>query len=138
MKSGVMFLVLAAFVIIISGCSKDKDSERFSLLTGRVWESDELLVDGQDASGAGQPLEKFVGDAEFKRDGTGYFGQYVGTWFFSNEETNITITSESLLVPLTTTILELTSQRFSITTTFPITGNPASPNLINISFKAKQ
>lgn len=137
MTRTVLFYIVAALLILSSGCSKDKESERFKLLTGHLWQSDELLVDGVDASGVGQALSLFVGDAEFRKDGTGSFGQYEGSWYFSNNETNITITSVDLLVPLTTTIVELTSQKFKISTSFPITGNPLAPNSIVIVFKAK-
>jgi len=137
MRRTVLFYIVGALLLINPGCSKDKESERFKLLTGHLWQSDELLVDGVDASGAGQALAMFVGDAEFRKDGTGTFGQYTGSWYFSNNETNITITSVDLLVPLTTTIVELTSQKFRISTTFPITGDPMAPNTIVIAFKAK-
>ena len=137
MKRALFFYIVAALLILSPGCSKDKESERFKLLTGHLWQSDELLVDGVDASGVGQALAMFVGDAEFRKDGTGSFGPYSGSWYFSNNETNITITTETLPVPLTATITELTSQRFKISTSFPITGDPMAPNTIVIAFKAK-
>jgi hypothetical protein len=137
MKKAIMILGLISAVTLASSCSKDKESERFKLLTDHLWQSDELLVDGVDASGVGQALAMFVGDAEFKKDGTGSFGPYAGSWYFSNNETNITITTETLPVPLTATITELTSQTFRISTSFPITGDPLAPNTIVIAFKAK-
>ncbi|MBE0673382.1 MAG: hypothetical protein IH591_01850 [Bacteroidales bacterium] len=137
MKRIYVVYILTAIMLSVSSCKKDEGSERFRLLTGHIWQSYELLVDGEDASGVGQPLEKFDGDAEFRKDGTGTFGQYEGTWYFSNNENNITIVSTDLLVPLTTTIEELTSLSFIISTSFPITGNPEEPNLIKISFRAK-
>lgn len=139
MKSIRLFTLLAAVVIIISSCSKKDDSERFKLLTGHIWESDELLVDGVDESGAGMLLEEFVGDAEFKTDGTGTFGQYTGTWSFSNNETKITISSPALMngIPVTLNIEELTSGVFKMSTTLPIKGDLANPNLIELGFVAK-
>ncbi len=116
-------------------CEKDKESERFKLLTDRIWQSNELMVDGEDES-AGL-LAGFVGEAKFNKDGTGYFGQYTGTWYFSNNETNITITTPDLPAPLTTTVIELTSQRLKISTSYPIKLDPMNPNLIEISFVPK-
>ena len=130
-------IILTLIVIMICfACKKDEQSERFKLLTSHVWVSDSLLVDGEDASGPGGTLEKFVGDAEFKVDGTGYFGQYEGTWYFSNSETDITITSNSLAFPLTSRIVELTQSDFKITTSFP-SGIPGVNLAIRITFKAK-
>ena len=132
-----MLYFLAVTAAICFACSKkDDQSERFRLLTGHVWKSDSLLVDGNDGSGPGGILEKFVGDAEFKEDGTGYFGQYVGTWYFSNSEQDITIVSDSLAFPLTSSIVELTNLSFKITTSYP---SPA-PGVnfdIRITFKPK-
>jgi len=124
--------------LILFACSKkDNDhSERFRLLTGTVWHTDTLLVDGEDASGPGQILEKFKGDAEFYEDGTGYFGQYIGCWYFTNSETNITITSDPLILPLSSNIIELTAQSLKLTTNFP-TAIPEVVLDIRITFKAK-
>lgn len=139
MKSIRLFTLLSAAFIIVSSCSKKDDSERFKLLTGHIWESSELLVDGVDESGAGMLLEEFVGDAEFKTDGTGTFGQYTGTWNFSNNETKITISSPALMngIPVTLNIEELTSAVFTMSTTLPIKGDIANPNLIELTFTAK-
>ena len=139
MKRIRLFTLLSAVVIIISSCSKKDDSERFKLLTGHIWESSELLVDGVDESGAGMLLEEFVGDAEFKTDGTGTFGQYTGTWSFSNNETKITISSPSLMngIPVTLNIEELTSAVFKMSTTLAIKLDLQNPNLIELTFTAK-
>lgn len=137
MKIRRLLILIAAVVVTAAACKKEEGSERFRILTGTIWQSDELLIDGQDASGTGQALENFVGEAEFKKDGTGTFGQYTGTWYFSNNENNITITTTDLPVPLTTSIEELTKQSFKITTLFPIWGDPSAPNLVRITFKAK-
>jgi len=133
----VLLLALMIALLLTACKKKEEGTERFRLLTGTVWQSEILNVEGEDASGPGEPLEKFVGDAEFYKDGTGYFGEYTGTWYFSNNENNITITSPDLAVPLTTTIGELTAQKFSISTSFPIPPDLTTPKLIEITFRAK-
>lgn len=127
-------VILMASLLIVS-CRKEERSERFRLLTSHMWVSDSLLIDGEDASGPGEMLEKFKGDALFREDGTGYFGQYKGDWYFSNSETDITITSDSLLLPLTSQIEELTTESFKISTRFT-TAQSIVLN-IRITFKAK-
>jgi hypothetical protein len=112
-------IILVAATFILACCKKDDQSERFKLLTGHIWESDSLLVDGADASGPGGVLEKFKGDAVFRADGTGDFGLYSGTWYFYDNERNITIASDSLRFPLTSRIVELTETSLKITTSFP-------------------
>lgn len=135
MKRRYLCLVVAALVML-AACSKDKESERFRFLTGNIWESEELLVDGQDESGG--LLSFLAGEARFNKDGTGSFGDYAGTWYFSNNETQITIKTESLPVPLTLIVNELTGQKFKISTYFPIKLDPDNPNLIEITFRAKK
>ncbi|MFO7576012.1 MAG: hypothetical protein R6W67_12725 [Bacteroidales bacterium] len=135
MRSIVITAMLTYVMILFSSCSKEKESERFRLLTGNLWQSHLLMVDGEDES-AGL-LAGFVGEAKFNKDGTGYFGQYTGTWYFSNNENNITITTPDLPAPLTTTVIELTSQRFKISTSYPIKLDPMNLNLIEISFVPK-
>jgi len=135
MKSYKVLILASIAAILCFACKKEEEkSERFKLLTGNVWMSDSLLVDGEDASGPGEMLEKFVGKAEFKDDGTGYFGQYVGTWYFSNNEKDITISSPSLAFPLTCRIVELTQTSFKITTNFP-SGIDGVFLVIRITFK---
>jgi len=128
--------MFVAALICFACKKKDEHSERFKLLTGHVWVSDSLLVDGDDAGGADGLLEKFAGDAEFREDGTGYFGQYKGTWYFSNLEKDITITTDSLIVPLTSRIAELTQTSFKITTNYP-SPVPGVSLAIRITFKSK-
>ena len=135
-KYKIISLILLS-VILIYACKKNEErSERFKILTGQVWTTDSLLVDGVDASGPGELLEKMAGDAEFRADGTGYFGQYTGTWYFTNNETQITIRSDSLAFPLTSNIAELTWQSFKITTSYP-TAVPGVNLAIRITFKPK-
>jgi len=126
-------------VLILAACSKKEDSTNFKLLTGHIWESSVLLVDGVDESGVDGLLAEFVGDASFKTDGTGTFGTYTGNWYFSNNETKITISSPSLMnsLPVTLNIEELTSTVFTMSTTLAIKLDLQNPNLIEMTFTAK-
>ena len=135
MKNTVLLLVFAACVLF--ACKKDEKSERFLLLTGHVWTSDSLLMDGVDASGPGQPLEKFKGDINFRDDGTGYFGQYTGTWRFTYNETQVVIESDSPQVPLSAFIEELTEISLKMTTIYPNLLDPPNPFDIRMTFKPK-
>ena len=113
-----LFLVVSIFWF---SCSEEMDtnSERFKLLTGHIWEADSLLANGAEAGGPGGLLEGFNGDTKFFEDGTGYLGIYEGTWSFSNLENDITIDSDSLPIPITANIVELTEESFKIITQFP-------------------
>ena len=110
---------MPAFLLLTIACGKEKQSERFELLTAHVWTSDSLLADGADASGPGQILEKFKGDVRFNEDGTGTFGQYTGTWAFADNEVNLAIDSPDLPFTLTTHIVELKSTSLKVTFTYP-------------------
>jgi hypothetical protein len=128
-----------ALLIIIAGCfyfsSCTKDSESYKLLTGHVWVSDSLLANGVDASGPDGILRNFKGEAKFNEDLTGYFGIYKGTWRFAYNETEIIISTDSLPIPLSTKIVELTQLSLKITTTYPVTlGVPIN---IRMTFKPK-
>ena len=120
-------------IIIASSCDKDKASDRFTLLTSHAWTSDSLLANGVDASDPGEMLALFKGDAMFNKDGTGTFGQYSGTWMFTDSETNLAITSPDLPFTLTTHIAELTSVSLKVTFSYP--GQP--PTNIRMTFKPK-
>ena len=135
MKTIVLFTLLTG--LIMASCKEEQnpDSDNFKLLTTPVWTSDSLLVDGTDA-GSGL-LENFKGDARFNKDYTGTFGNYTGTWRFASNETQIVITTDSLPIPLTTKIAELTSSSLKITTSFPNPANPLSFMDIRMTFKAK-
>ena len=135
MKNIALLLIISVCCIVFA-CKKEKKSEQFLLLTGPVWVSDSLLAEGVDASGPDQLLEKFKGDIKFREDGTGYFGQYTGTWRFSYSEKEVVISSDALPVPLTTNIIELTTKSLKMTTSYP-TANPANPLDIRMTFKAK-
>lgn len=129
------FVFSLFMVVILFSCTKEEGpSEKFVLLTTPTWESVDLLVNGEDASGEGQLLENFKGDVKFYKDGTGYFGQYTGTWGFASKETELVIYSQDIGFPLTTLIQELSTTTLRITTTFP----SAEGNLtIEMSFNAK-
>jgi hypothetical protein len=106
-------------LLIFSGClatfsCKEKESERFSFLTGVTWVTDSLIANGQDASHPGQLLADFKGEAKFNKDGTGSFGNYTGEWNFSSNETQLVIKSASLAIPVIADIKELTSISLSL------------------------
>lgn len=132
-------IVFAALLLsIFYACDKEEgNSERFDYLTGISWTSDSLLADGQDASGPGELLENFKGDVRFYENGTGYFGQYEGTWAFTNQETQLVINSPDLLAALTVNIEELTSNSLKLTTQFPSSANPDTYVDIRMTFVPK-
>ena len=131
-----MLLIISGIFIAYS-CNKDDTPGRFELLTGPTWTTDTLIANGVDASGPGGVLEKFKGDAKFKEDGTGYFGKYTGTWRFNMEETQITIITDSLPLPIVTNIKELTETSLKITTIVPNPLDQYNPFNIRMTFKAK-
>jgi hypothetical protein len=131
------YLLLAAFLVVVFACKKDDKSERFKFLTGPTWASDSLLANGVDASGPGGILVKFKGDAIFKEDGTGTFGGYTGKWRFNVDETELTITTDSLPLPIISKIKELTSASLKITTTVSLPAAPTVPINIRMTFKTK-
>jgi hypothetical protein len=136
MKNLALFLIISACFYSAS-CKKDSQSDAVNLLTGPVWQSDSLLANKVDASGPAGLLKNFKGEAKFNTDGTGYFGIYKGTWRFSYGETQLVITSDSLPVPLTTKIAELTKTSLKVTTSYPNLANPSSPINLRMTFKAK-
>jgi hypothetical protein len=81
-------------------------------------------------------LEKFKGDAKFNTDGTGSFGTYTGTWRFAYDDTQIVIETDSLPIPLTTKIAELTESSLKITTSVPNLATGITSN-IRMTFKAR-
>jgi hypothetical protein len=138
MKTYISTVIAAAVLVILFSCNKDDDkSERFRFLTEAVWQSDSLLINGFDASGPGQLLEPFKGEAVFNTDGTGEFGTYTGTWRFAQNETELVITSDDLAFPLATKIVELTATSLKITTVFTNPLEPEIPLNIRMTFKAK-
>jgi hypothetical protein len=137
MKKNLLFFLLIVIIAMAASCSKTKDEDRFEILTGQAWQTDSLLVDGQDASQPGQILYKFKGEARFNRDATGTFGQYTGTWRFTNNRTALEIKTDSLPIPLLANIAELTRQSLKITTAYPSSENPNVDMKIRMTFKAK-
>jgi len=132
-----LFLLLA-----ITGCfavfsCKDKESERFRLLTDPIWKTDSLVANGVDASGPGGVLEDFVGDVKFEKDGTGSFGDYEGTWTFIMGETQLRIESDSIQIPVIADIIELTSASLKLKTKFPNPLDWQNPINIRMTFKPK-
>lgn len=132
----VSFLLIIAAGVLIAAC--EKKSERFRLLTTPLWVSDSLYADGVDASGTGQLLAKFVGDVKFNEDGTGNFGKYEGEWMLSVDENYLTITTDSLPIPIVADIDMLTSTDLKITTNVPNPMNLSDPFDIRMTFKAKR
>ena len=134
MKNIALFLVICGCFQIFS-CSKYSQSEKFKLLTGPVWASDSLLVNGEDASGPGELLENFKGDVKFRDDYSGNFGSYTGRWRFAFNETQIVITSDSLPIPLTAIIAELSQTSLKIKTSYTLSATETLN--IRMTFKAK-
>jgi hypothetical protein len=133
-----VFVLLA--VVLAVACDKEKEPEPktpYELLTMHVWVSDSLLADGQEAGGPGQMLAAFNGDAEFRTDGTGTFGEFTGTWTLSADNKEITIISPDLPVTIIAKIEELTETSLKITTGFPNIANPNVVIAIRMTFKKK-
>ena len=132
-----LLMGLVIFTLSLSNCSKNDENDLFKILTTPLWHTDSLLANGLDASQPGQLLAKFKGDAKFKDDGTGTFGIYKGTWWFTENRTQIIIKTDSLALPLTCKIVELTASSFKITTAVPdLIGMTGMIN-IRMTFKPK-
>ena len=133
----VMLLGAVIFLLAMAGCSKD-ENDRFELLTSPVWATDSLLVNGVDAAGSGQLLEKFKGNAKFNTDGTGTFGSYKGTWRFpDNTRKQLVISTDSLPLPIYANIVELTTSSLEITTELPDLTGQTDKFRIRMTFKAR-
>lgn len=132
---GIVFLL--AVLVLSFGCKKEDEETPFELLTGPVWVSDSLLVNGEDASGPGGLLEGFQGNAKFNTDGTGTFGTFSGTWRFASSETQLVITTADLPLPLQANIIELTKTDLKLETIFPDPENAQQTILIRLTFKAQ-
>jgi hypothetical protein len=135
MKNIVLLAIITGCFFVFS-CG-EKESERFRLLTDPIWVPDSLLANGVNASGPGGLLADFLGDAKFKKDGTGYFGNYTGTWSFNIDETELVISSDSLPIPIIADIKELTSVSLKLTTVLPNPQDLQHPYNIRMTFKAK-
>ncbi len=132
MKTSFAYILFLSVIVLWTSCAKEDYSERFMLLTAHTWQSDSLLADGTDASNEGELLEGFAGQAMFRIDGSGYVGLYTGKWSFSNNETEITINTDSLALPITANIEELTDNTFKITTSYPAFNRP--PIAVRMTF----
>jgi hypothetical protein len=139
MKNLLVFVAITCCIVIAS--CKEKESERFGFLTDPIWVTDSLIANGVNAGGPGGILAKFLGDAKFEKDGTGYFGKYTGTWRFMSNESQLVISSDSIPVihSITTDIIELTSTSLKLKTSLPDPQDPTFQTLIKIrmTFKAK-
>ena len=136
MKNLMLLLIFAG--IVLSSCKEELEkSDNLTLLTGHIWASDSLLVNMVDAGNPGQLLEKFKGDMKFEKGGTGTFGQYSGTWWFSDNETKLVINSPEISFPLTANLVVLAATSLKITTTFPNLADVNNPFKIRMTFKPK-
>jgi hypothetical protein len=138
MKKLSYLLIIFGCLLVLPYCKKElTKSELFKLLTTPTWTSDSLLANGDDASGPGQLLEDFEGDAKFYENGTGYFGDYTGSWWFDNGETQIVINPDADTIPfnITCNIVELTALSLKITAAVP--DQNLVINQIRMTFKAK-
>ncbi len=140
MKNLFLLLILLTGVMIFTCCKKEEEEPEptpYELLTGHVWVSDSLLANGVEAGGSGQLLEKFNGDAAFRADGTGTFGEFSGTWVLSADNKELTITTTELTFPILAQIVELTKTSLKITTGFPDPFNPPEVIAIRMTFNPK-
>jgi hypothetical protein len=135
MKNLVMFITITGCFFAFS--CKESDSDRFKFLTDPTWVTDSLIANGQDASGSGQLLGDFKGEAKFRADGTGTFGNYIGTWNFSSNESQLVIRSNSIAIPVIADIKELTSTSLKLTTVLPNQQDLLNPYKIRMTFKVK-
>ena len=135
MKNIVLLLVISLTFGIFACNKTTTHSDKFKLLTDHPWVSDSLLVNGVDASGPGGMLSGFTGDVQFNTDYTGTFGQISGTWRFAFNETQLIISSDSLPLPITAVIAELTAVSLKVTTSYTIPGS--DPLNIRMTFKPK-
>lgn len=118
-------LIVILVSLYFTCCKKDDENKsvNYLLLTSHPWQSDNLLADGVEAGGPGELLHGFSGETRFYDDGTGYIGDYNGTWSFHSNETQLLIDSDSLPVVITVFIEELTEESLKITTQFPDRSN---------------
>jgi len=137
MKNIALLLLISGTIFITSCNDKDTESDKFNFLTTPTWVTDSLLVNGFDASGPAGLLQDFKGDVKFNEDGSGSFGNYTGTWRFAFNETQLVISTDSLPLPLTSKIVELTQTSLKLTTSYPNPLNPTSFMDIRMTFKPK-
>jgi hypothetical protein len=131
-----LLLIISASLLTFT-CKKDNKSERFTNLTSTVWTSDSLKANGVEAGNPGEFLANFNGDAEFYEDGTGYFGIYTGEWRFNTTETEITIITTEMPLPIVCNIVQLTSSSLKVTTVVPDPVNTSEIVNVRMAFKPK-
>jgi hypothetical protein len=131
------FLFCITTSLLIIACSKEEKSERFRFLTTPVWASDSIVANKAEPAGTWAFLKRFKGDAKFNEDGTGYFGKFKGQWRLNQDETEITIITDSLPLPIITDIVLLTSRDLKIATSVTNPLNPTESADIRMTFKAK-
>jgi len=141
MKKNALMIMILAVLIVFTHCKKDDKEDledRFTLLTTTTWVADSLLANGVDASGPGQLLEDFKGEARFNADGTGKFGEYTGTWKLQTGDTEIVIQTDAHPIPITAKIEELTKTSLKIFTGFPDLSTGQLVTIpIRMTFKAR-
>lgn len=133
-------ILIISFILagMLAVSCKKGDSERFKFLTGTTWTPVSLLANGMDATGTGEILEDFAGEAKFNKDGTGTFGNYSGTWMFDASEEKLIIESSLLPVAITLNIVELTSSTLKLTGSLPDPANITGPPIvIELTFRSK-
>jgi hypothetical protein len=117
-KIYIPLILFSAIFLFVLSCKKEEPvSEKVRLLTQHLWTSDKLLADGQEAGGPGELLEGFKGDAKFNEDGTGYVGIFNGSWALVDDETKLSIISDSLSI--VTDLVNLTETSLIIHTVYP-------------------
>ncbi len=136
MKNLALILIISGLLAVF-GCKKDKESERFILLTTPIWTTESIVATGADTTGVGVIIKQLTGDAKFKEDGTGYFGQFTGQWRFNTDETEITIITASLPVPINADIILLTTQSLKLTIDVTLQSHPQDLVNLLLTFKAK-
>lgn len=136
MKKLFIAVLIVAGVFMFS-CVEETIYTPLQYLTMHSWHPDSLLANGESAGGPGELLEKFNGQAQFYENGTGLFGTFEGTWYFSDEETKIVIASDSLSFPVTMNIVELSELHLKLTTVFPNLTDPLNPFNIRLTFKSE-
>ena len=134
-KHAILFCITT--ILLIIACSKEPKSERLRLLTTPVWASDSILANGAEPAGTWVFLKRFSGEAKFNEDGTGYFGKFKGQWRMNQDETEITIITDSLPLPIITDIVLLTARDLKIATSVTNPLNPTESADIRMTFKAK-
>ena len=135
-KLSFLLIAILSLAILTVGCEDEKDTP-FTLLTGPVWVSDSLLVNGIDAGGPGQILANFRGEARFLKDGTGLFANFTGTWRFAQNDTRLLITSPDYPVPITTIIEELSRSNLRLSTELPHPLLPGTIMRVRMTFKSR-